>query len=100
MALRITSNATAPSTRPRNAALDDKIRDHSVELHAVVEVAVGELLEIRHRRRRVLVVQLRDNGAAVGLKGCSFGHVQRYTLKPSFAPGRMPRNDTPEPPCS
>ena len=55
--------------RQRIAALDDEVGDHAVEFHAVVEAAVGELLEVGDGVRRFLVEQLGDDGALVGLEG-------------------------------
>ena len=60
--------------RQRIAALDDEIGNDAVELHAVVEAAVGELLEVLDRLRRFLLVQLGDDGPFVGLERGGFWH--------------------------
>jgi hypothetical protein len=43
-----------------------------VELHTVVELPVGQLLDVRHRERRFLLVQLGDDRALVGFERGGF----------------------------
>ena len=57
--------------RERVAALHDEIRDHAVELHAVIEALVGELLEVLDGLGGFLVVQLGDDLALVRFEGGS-----------------------------
>src|SRR5688572_29928071 len=61
------------------AALDDEVGYDAMELRPIVEPAVGELLEVRHRARGVLVVQLRGDGAAVRFDGRSLWHGWKYS---------------------
>src|SRR5262249_40426879 len=51
------------------APLHDEILDDAMELHAIVELAVRELLEVRDGARRIRVVELGGDGAAVGFEG-------------------------------
>src|SRR5674476_396547 len=57
--------------RERIAALNDEVGNDAVELHAVVETAVSELLEVLNRLRCVGVVKLRGDSPAIGLESCS-----------------------------
>ena len=59
-------------SRIRVAALNDEVGHDAVELHAVIEAAVGELLEVLDGFRRVLFVQVRDHGAAIGFERGAF----------------------------
>ena len=61
-------------TRQRVAALHDKVRDYAVKFHAIVELVVGELLEVRHRERGVLVVQFGRDRAEIGFENGCFWH--------------------------
>src|SRR5690606_4277256 len=54
--------------RQRIAALHDKVGNDAMKLHAIVEAAVGELLEILHRLWRFARKQLSDDGAFVCLE--------------------------------
>ena len=56
------------------AALDHEVRDDPVETGAVVELAVGELLEVGDGVGRLGVEQVGDDGALASLDGCGLGH--------------------------
>ena len=58
----------------RIAALDHEVRDDPVKAGAVVELAVGELLEVGDGVGHLGVEQLGDDGALAGLDGCGLGH--------------------------
>src|SRR5690606_21886908 len=55
----------------RIATLDHEVTDHAMETGAIVELAVGELLEIGDRVRGGIVIQLGGDGAALGHEGGS-----------------------------
>src|SRR5690606_30191177 len=50
--------------RERIAALDDEVLDHAMETGAVIELAVGELLEVGNGIGSGVIVQFGDDGAA------------------------------------
>src|SRR5262245_41682762 len=57
--------AWSPRAVPfRAARLDHEVRDHSVEFQAVIKSLPGELFEIAHRARSLVVEQLRFDRAA------------------------------------
>ena len=62
--------------RERITALHHEVRDDAVELHAVVEAGIGELLEVLDGLRGVLLVELRGDRAAVGLECGGLGQAR------------------------
>jgi len=70
------------------SALHDKVGNHAVEFHPVIEAGVGQLLEVLDGLGGVLLVQLRDDGAAIGLERGGFRH--GWTNFSQRLPGRNP----------
>src|SRR6185369_16613270 len=56
------------------AALDHEVRDDAVELHAIVETTVGQLLEVGDGVGGFFLVQVGDDGAPVRLESCGLWH--------------------------
>src|SRR5690606_6138743 len=56
------------------AALDHEIRDHAVEVQAVVEAAPGQVDEVGDGQWRPVGEQLDPDGAAVGIKNGEKAH--------------------------
>src|SRR4051794_4890779 len=62
----------------RAAALDHEVLDHPVEDQPVVEALVGEVLEVAHGLRSVLVEELEGHGPLAGVHGhCGHGYPLR-----------------------
>lgn len=60
--------------RERIAALNHKIRDNAMKLHAVVKLLVRQLLKIAYGLGSVSRKKLSDEGPAIGFESCQFGH--------------------------
>jgi hypothetical protein len=61
--------------RKRIAALDHEIGDYPVESGSVVELAVGQLLEVADGARHLGVEQLGLYGSLAGFDSCALSHV-------------------------
>ena len=59
-------------TRVRVAALNHEVGNDAMKLHTIVEPTVGELLEVLDGLWGILVIQIRDHGAAIGFEGSVF----------------------------
>src|SRR5690606_14972035 len=73
LVLEAVPRATAAGTL-RAAALDHEIRDHAVEVQAVVEAAAGQVDEVGDRQRRLVGQQFDPDRAAGGGKSGGQGH--------------------------
>src|SRR6185503_3037974 len=60
--------------RQRIATLHDEVRNDAMELDAIVKAGVGELLEVGDGVRRVLLIEVGDDGAAIRLERGLFWH--------------------------
>src|SRR5437868_6234264 len=63
------------------AALHDEVVDDAVEFHAVVEIRVGELLEVGDGQGRVFLEEIGDDSAVRGLERGLFWHAKNLTIR-------------------